>query len=163
MNKIKVCLIILINLVLQTTVMPRLSVIGVHASLSIPVIVGLSIGFGPFVGGFSGLAIGLVEDILFSKVLGVRALIYFIIGFVIGNSEIGINKEDVRSGLILTIIATISSYIANVVIGNIIGLKIVLLNYLLGPIIIEIIMNSLLYVLVFYSFKKIFVFPRFRL
>ncbi|MDL2310837.1 rod shape-determining protein MreD [Peptostreptococcaceae bacterium OttesenSCG-928-C18] len=163
MNKLKVGLIILINLILQTTVISRINILGVKASLSIPIIIGLAIGFGPYVGGFSGLIIGLIEDILFSKVLGVRALIYFIIGFIIGNSEVGINKDDVRSGLVLTIIATIGNYIGNVAIGKVIGQDINILKYLLGPILIEIIINSLLYVLVFYLFKKIFVFPRFRL
>ncbi|QQK07152.1 rod shape-determining protein MreD [Miniphocaeibacter halophilus] len=163
MNRFKIVVVVLINLILQSTLFSRIDVLSVHANISIPVVVSLAIGFGPYVGGFGGLIIGLIEDILFSKVLGIRALMYFIIGFLIGNSEAGINKEDIRTGIILTAVSTVGNFLGNSIIIKIIGDKVSILSYLLGPIFIEVILNSLLYILVFYLFKKIFEFPRFRL
>lgn len=163
MNKIKIVLVVLVNLILQSTVFSRFDILSVHANINIPVIIGLGIGFGPFVGGFGGLIIGIIEDVLFAEVLGVRALVYFIIGFLIGNSEVGINKEDVRSGLVLTAIATIGNFIGTSLIMKLVSNEAISFSYLFGPILIEIILNCLLYIVVFKVLKKLFVFPRFRL
>lgn len=163
MNKIKITIVVIVNLILQATVFSRFNILSVHANINIPVIIGLAIGFGPFVGGFSGLIIGIIEDVMFSQVLGVRALVYFVIGFLIGNSEAGINKDDIRTGLVLTALATFVEFLGNSLIMKLVANEKIVFSYLLGPIFIEIIMNCLLYVLVFYLMKKIFVFPRFRL
>ena len=126
-------------------------------------IIGLAIGFGPYVGGFSALIIGLLEDMLLGHVLGVKALIYFVLGFLIGNSNAGINKEDIRTGLILTAFSTFVYMIYTVIITRILQDPIGILHYLKGPIFIEILLNTLLYIPVFYLFKRLFQFPRFRL
>lgn len=163
MNRLKLVIIVIVSLILQATFFSRIGVLSVHANLSIPLVVGLSMGFGPYVGGFSGLIIGLVQDVLFTNVLGVRALTYFVIGFIIGNSEAGINRDDIRSGLILTLLGTIGNFLGVSIIGKIIGDNVSIISFLLGPIFIEILLNCLLYVVVYYLLKKIFVFPRFRL
>lgn len=163
MNRLKLVIIVIVSLILQATFFSRIGVLSVHANLAIPLVVGLSMGFGPYVGGFSGLIIGLVQDVLFTNVLGVRALTYFVIGFIIGNSEAGINRDDIRSGLILTLLGTIGNFLGVSIIGKIIGDNVSIISFLLGPIFIEILLNCLLYVVVYYLLKKIFVFPRFRL
>lgn len=163
MNKVKTVLIVLANIIIQSTILSRIDIFGVHANLSIPIVVALSIGFGAYTGGFSGLAIGLIEDILFSPVIGMRALIYFVMGYIIGSSEAGINKEDIRSGLILTVLGTVFYALAYFAITYAIGSKISLVSYFKGPIFIEIILNSILYLIVFKVFNKIYDFPRFRL
>ncbi len=163
MNRLKLVIVVIVSLILQATLFSRIGILSVHANLAIPLIVGLSMGFGPYIGGFSGLIIGLVQDVLFTNVLGVSALTYFVIGFIIGNSEAGINREDIRSGLILTFIATIGNFLGISIIGKIIGDNISIISFLLGPIFVELILNCILYVVVYYLFKKIFVFPRFRL
>lgn len=163
MNRLKLVIVVTVSLILQATFFSRIGILSVHANLAIPLIVGLSLGFGPYVGGFSGLIIGLVQDVLFTNVLGVRALTYFVLGFIIGNSEAGINREDVRSGIILTVLGTIGNFFGVSIIGKVIGDNISIVNFLLGPIFIELLLNCALYVVVYYLFKKIFVFPRFRL
>ena len=163
MNKIKIALVIIVSLILQTTIFSRINVFSTNTNIYIPIIVGLSLGFGPYIGGYSGLIIGLIEDILFSNILGIRALIYFVIGFIIGNSQAGINKEDMRAGLFLTSISTMINFILNEIITVMVGGKINFINYLTGPIFVETILNSIIYIFIFLFFKKIFVFPRFRL
>lgn len=163
MNKIKTILIVLLNIIIQSTILSRFSLFGVHANLSIPIVVALAIGFGAYTGGFSGLIIGLIEDVLFSPVIGMRALIYFVLGFLIGGSEAGINKEDIRSGIIFTIIGTFLYLIGYYIISFMIGVKISFKEYLLGPVFIEMIYNSILYIFVFKIFNRVYDFPRFRL
>ncbi|NMB09433.1 MAG: rod shape-determining protein MreD [Tissierellia bacterium] len=163
MNKIKTVLIILLNIVIQSTILSRFSLFGVHENLSIPIVVALAIGFGAYTGGFSGLVIGLIEDILFSPVIGMRALIYFVLGFLIGSSEAGINKEDIRSGIIFTILGTIFYLIVYYIIGYLIGINISFKEYLFGPIFLEMLYNSIIYIFVFKIFNRVYDFPRFRL
>lgn len=79
------------------------------------------------------MALGLLEDLLFSQTMGVKALIYFIIGFIVGYNENSINKGDVRSGCIITILATLFYWGLNTVIYMFIGNGIVITNYIKGP------------------------------
>lgn len=162
-NKISIILILLASILIQTTLLSRLSIFGVYGNLSIAVVVALSIGFGSYTGGYSGLAIGIIEDILFSPVIGTRALIYFVIGFLIGNTEAGINKEDVRSGVIFTILGTCFYYIFHFLLMRVIGESFNFIQYLAGPLFIEILLNLILYIICFKLFNKIFDYPRFRL
>lgn len=163
MNKIKILIIIILDLILQSTVIANFSILGVHANLSMPILIGLSIGFGTYIGGYSGLLIGLVEDMYFSKFLGIRSLIYFMIGFLVGNSEAGINKEDVRSGMILTGFSTVIYFIYEYIMLRLLKSPISFWAYIRGPIFLETILNIVLYFIIFHIFKKIFKFPRFRL
>ena len=163
MNKLKIFLIIFINLILQGTLFSRLPIFGATINLSIPILVCLSIGFGPYIGGYSSLFIGLVEDLFFSPIIGIRALIYFTFGFLIGDSDIGINKDDVRSGMILTAFITFIHLFYQYFIHSILEEPFNLLYYLKGPIFIEIILNTVVYFVVFKIFKKLFYYPRFRM
>lgn len=161
MNKLKIFLIVLLDIVIQATLLSRISVFNVYTNISIPIVVLLSIGFGAYTGSLNGMVIGLIEDAIFSPVIGVRALIYFTSGFLIGNSEAGINKEDPRSGMILTFFVTLYytlvHYFVLYITGN--GFN---KAYLKGPILIEMILNVLLYYVLFKLFKKIFKFPKFK-
>lgn len=161
MNKLKIFLIVLLDIVIQSTLLSRISVFNVYCNLSIPVVVLLSIGFGAYTGSINGIIIGLIEDAIFSPVIGVRALIYFTSGFLIGNSEAAINKEDTRSGMVLTFFVTLYytlvHYFVIYITGN--GINI---SYLKGPILIEMILNVLLYYLLFKISNKIFKYPKFR-
>ena len=156
MNKLKIFLIVLLDIIIQATLLSRISVFNVYTNISIPIVVLLSIGFGAYTGSLNGMVIGLIEDAIFSPVIGVRALIYFTSGFLIG-----INKEDPRSGMILTFFTTLYytlvHYFVLYITGN--GFN---KAYLKGPILIEMILNVLLYYVLFRLFKKIFKFPKFK-
>lgn len=162
MNKLKIAIVIVINLIIQTSLISRLEIYGVYANLSIPVLVALAIGFGEYTGSIAGLVIGLIEDLIFSPVVGVRGLIYFTAGFFIGNSEAGINKKDPRSGMIIT--GFLSLYYTLVYYVIIFFTKgTVDFSYLKGPILIEIILNVISYFIIFKIFHKVFEFPKFKL
>ncbi|MDO5017841.1 MAG: rod shape-determining protein MreD [Lagierella massiliensis] len=162
MNKFKVFAVIILNLLLQTVIFNRIKILGINPNLTIPIVVALALGFGAYTGGFSGLLIGLFEDILFGNVLGVKALIYFVIGFLIGNSEMGINKEDKRTGVFLTAISTISAFIITIIIGSLLKDSFNI-KTLIIPSVIELVLNCVLYIPIYVIFHKIFEFPRFRL
>lgn len=84
---------------IQTAVIPNFSIFGSYANMTLAMTVALAMNFGSYIAGYySGMALGLLEDLLFSQTMGVKVLIYFIIGFIVGYNEDSINKGDVRSG-----------------------------------------------------------------
>lgn len=96
MNKIRIIITVFLTSILQIALAPRISIFGVTPSFSIPVLVMLSIGFGSFEGGFSGLFLGLIEDVYFSNMLGPRALIYFVICYIMGHFEYRISTKIIE-------------------------------------------------------------------
>lgn len=162
MNKFRIFLTILITIIIQNTMLSRIQIFGVHPNLFLPVIVGLSIGFGCYIGGFSGLLFGLIQDIFFFDVLGVNALVYFVCGYLIGMSEMGINKEDIRSGLIFTFLMSFVYVLMTQMLYRILGSDIIFTDYLKGPVFLEIAMNILLYCGIHQLFDKLFEYPVYK-
>ena len=162
MNKIRILLAVIISTILQVTIFSRIELFGVSPNFALPVVAALSIGFGSYTGGYTGLFIGLIEDVLFSKVIGFRALIYFVMGYIVGNSEYRLNLKDNRTGMLITAGMTVFYFLVMLGTGLFNGTFSSVLNYLKGPIFIEIIMNSILYFLTMKVFRKIFIFPNIR-
>ena len=46
------------------------------------------------------MVIGLLEEVMFSNVIGVRALIYFLLGYWIGKNNYSFSRADIRTGMI---------------------------------------------------------------
>ncbi|MCI5997758.1 MAG: rod shape-determining protein MreD [Peptoniphilaceae bacterium] len=162
MNRLKVFLVFFAGIIIQTAVIPNFSIFGSYANMTLAMTVALAMNFGSYIAGYSGMALGLLEDLLFSQTMGVKALIYFIIGFIVGYNEDSINKGDVRSGCIITILATLFYWGLNTVIYMFIGNGIVITNYIKGPIFIELFLNVMLYIICHYTFKKVFKKKKFR-
>lgn len=164
MNKLKIFLCFFLSIIIQITLVPNINFLNASMNMSISFIVALSMNFGSYFGGYSGVFLGLIEDILFSQVIGIRALIYYIIGFLVGYNENSINKGDIRSGSIITALSTVFYWSLSVILYMVIGSKnyIVNLAYFKGPIFIEIFFNILLYIITDYVFRKIFKKEKFK-
>lgn len=149
---------------IQTAILPNFSIFNSKANMSIALVVAIAMNFGSYVSGYCGIVLGFFEDILFSRVIGIRALIYYMIGFIVGYSEDSINKGDIRSGSIITIVATLFYWIMNTIIYMFLENSSVnvLIKYLKGPIVIELILNVLLYLVCNYALKKVFKKRKFR-
>ena len=162
-KKIKLFLIIIINIILQLTIFPNFKILGASPNATIPLVVAFSLCFGPFFGGYLGLFLGIIEDVFFSNVIGVRALIYFVCGFLIGESNARINKNDYRTGLFLTIISNLFYYGASLIIFKLLGRKTSIINYMFASIYIEIFENLVIFFIINKILNKFFTFNRFRL
>ncbi|EGV10359.1 MULTISPECIES: rod shape-determining protein MreD [unclassified Parvimonas] len=164
MNRLKVVLMFFASIMIQTAILPNFSIFNSKANMSIALVVAIAMNFGSYVSGYCGIVLGFFEDILFSRVIGIRALIYYMIGFIVGYSEDSINKGDIRSGSIITIVATLFYWIMNTIIYMFLENSSVnvLIKYLKGPIVIELILNVLLYLVCNYALKKVFKKRKFR-
>lgn len=101
-----IILTIFINFILESTLFNRLSLFGVVPNIGLILIVIIAISRGRKVGGMAGLVTGMLSDVMFSPVVGVKALIYFFIGYTIGMSENKLSKDNIIIPIIMTIGAT---------------------------------------------------------
>jgi len=164
MNRLKVVLMFFASIMIQTAILPNFGIFSSKANMSLALVVAIAMNFGSYVSGYSGIVLGIIEDSLFSKVIGIRALIYYMIGFIVGYNEDSINKGDIRSGSIITVVATLFYWVMNTIIYMFLenSSSVSLIKYLKGPIIIEMILNVILYLICNYVIKKVFKKRKFR-
>ena len=164
MNRLKVVLMFFASIMIQTAILPNFSIFNSKANMSLAVVVAIAMNFGYYISGYSGIVLGFFEDILFSRVIGIRALIYYMIGFIVGYNEDSINKGDIRSGSIITVVATLFYWVMNTIIYMFLenSSSARFIKYLKGPIIIEMLLNVLLYLICNYVLRKVFKKKKFR-
>lgn len=161
MNRIKLILASILVVLIQVVILSRVKIYGVTANLALPFVVAITMGFGSYAA-FCGLFIGLLEDLLFSDIIGLRALIYFVIGFLIGNIEYRLNIRDNRTGILITILVTLVNFLCHFSIELFQGSFAGALLYLKGPIFIELLMNVFMYLIVITVIRKFFTFSNVR-
>lgn len=78
MTIILIFLTIILNLVLQSTILPYFEIIGKVPNTGLIIVVIIALAKGRYYGGLFGMLIGLLQDMLFSTTIGVNAIIYFL-------------------------------------------------------------------------------------
>lgn len=79
-----VSIIIVLNIVLQSTLMQYISIRGISLNLFVITVVSFAMMRGKIEGAIIGFMIGLCQDIFFGSVLGLYAWLYMFIGFLAG-------------------------------------------------------------------------------
>lgn len=153
MNKGKFALTLLIIQIAQTTIFSRVAIFDAKANLVLAFVVAMSIIYGEKWGSYTGLGLGLLEDIMYTNILGVRALIYFVVGHLVGRAMQN-NSSYLPGGIFITLVATVVSHLIHWLILFFLGQPITMSWYIKGPIFVEVILNAILFVLVMYLIKK---------
>lgn len=161
MNKFKSFIIVLIAAILQNTLFSNINIMGANINIILPLVIVLSQILGQNIGAYNGLFAGFIEDLLFSNILGVHALSYFLIGYIVADKKFHIFNGK-RNGAITTFIAT---FINILIVGVLyyIFMKESILSMLSYSIIIEAFLNSLIYLLYYKFIKKIMYIPTYRI
>ena len=160
MNKFKTFLILLVSFILQTTIFSKINIFGANINIIIPAIVAISQILGYKVGGFGALIIGIIEDFLFTSFIGVRALSYFLIGSFVASDVI---SKDKPSGAISTFFASIFNFFLINFIYYIFTSKTTLATYLPIPLLVEALLNSLIYLIYINLVKKVMYVPTYKM
>ena len=160
MNKFKTFLILLISFILQPTIFSKINIFGANINIIIPAIVAISQILGYKVGGFGALIIGIIEDFLFTSFIGVRALSYFLIGSFVASDVI---SKDKPSGAISTFFASIFNFFLINFIYYIFTSKTTLATYLPIPLLVEALLNSLIYLIYINLVKKVMYVPTYKM
>ncbi len=111
MHYIIAILILIVNFIFQSTLLQHFSIGGILPSTTLIIVAIIAVFRGKYEGAALGLVAGLMQDILFSTTIGVNALIYFLIGYVLGLLGEKVFKESWFLPLITIILSTISYHV----------------------------------------------------
>lgn len=157
-----IILFIIINFILNITILPYFEIMGVVPNISIAVVVVIALLNGRYYGGFFGIFIGILHDIFFASHIGVNPFIYFFIGYLIGYMYDIFTRDNILNPIIFTGLATIFYNLTYFVFLYFLNIEFTS-SYLFQRVIsIELIYNSLISIVIYKKFKKIFDQPRLR-
>lgn len=151
-----IAIIVLANFILESTILQHISLFGVVPNTSLVIIVCISILSGKKTGSVLGLILGSLQDMLFYDVIGVHALIYFIIGYTIGLTDKKVFKENLFLPFVFTALSTFAFHISYYVFMYFLSIDIDLIKFIKNVVIIESIYNSLLSIFIYKQFLKLF-------
>lgn len=161
MNKFKSFILLLVSFILQTSVFSKIDIFGANINILIPALVALAQALPSKTSSRCGLILGLVEDFLLTPFIGVRALSYFVIAYLVGESKL---QKDRSTGIWLTGLFTIFNFSLVSIIYFILGKSLSdILSYLPLALVVEAILNSLVYLIYNIIVKKIMYIPTYRI
>lgn len=153
MSKWKFALGLLFIQIAQATVFSRITIFDAKVNLVLAFVVAMSIIYGDKWGSYTGLGLGLLEDIMYTNILGVRALIYFVNGHLVGRAMHN-NSSYLPGGIFITMVSTILGHLAHWLILFFLGQPVTMSWYIKGPLFVEALLNAVLFTVVIYLIKK---------
>ncbi len=94
MRRLRLFLVVVMLVVLQTSVFPHLRVFGAMPDLCLVATVAIAYEEGPDLGALFGFASGLAIDLFLETPLGVSALSFAIVGFIVGVLQSGMLRPS---------------------------------------------------------------------
>ena len=162
MNITALLLIILVNIIAQSSILPYFRLFGYIPNTGSVLVILVALRKGKYYGGFFGLALGLLQDILFGQVIGVNAFIFFLTGYIIGIIQDELNLENVLIPVLLSALLTIFYNFSFYTFMFFLSIDIpreIMFNNIFS---LEIVYNMIFAALVYKLFTKIFVIPDLR-
>lgn len=157
-----ITLLIIINFILNITILPYFEILGVIPNTAIGIVVVIALLRGRYYGAFFGILIGFLHDMFFAPNIGVNPFIYFFIGYLIGYMDNIFARDNVINPVIFTIIGTIFYNFIYFVFQYFLNMEFTTWNLLQRLISIELVYNGLVAIITYKIFRKIFDQPRLR-
>ncbi|NLJ78748.1 MAG: rod shape-determining protein MreD [Tissierellia bacterium] len=162
MNTFIIVLLILSNFILETTLFPHFNVFRILPNMGLVIVVSVAILRDRKTGSIVGLTVGLLQDTIFSGVIGINAFIYFFLGYFAGMAGSKLSRDNVLTPFILTLGSTIAYHLFY-------NLFMFFLNYNIGfstffkeIVLMEMIYNSIIAIFICRWLSKIFIVPTVR-
>ncbi|MCC5911587.1 MAG: rod shape-determining protein MreD [Clostridiaceae bacterium] len=149
-------LIIFINFILHSTLFQHIELKNVVPNTSLILVVCFAINSKKDKGAIIGFIIGLIQDVIFEKVIGLNALAYMLIGYIIGTTNRNIFKDNPIIPFVFTALATVFYYGISLLVIYLLGYSLEYFNILRFMLPFEIIYNSIISVFVYIYVSKIF-------
>ncbi len=156
MRSIIIGLIILFNLILQSTLFQWVEIYGVVPNTSLILVMSFAIYNGRNRGAVIGFFIGILQDIIFGYTIGLNALVFMVIGYLIGLMDQKISKDNLLIPFVLTVLATVFYETINLLLLFLLGYRIELLNIIKKMLIVEVIYNSFVSLVIYYYISRLF-------
>lgn len=143
----------LVNFFIQSSVLPYVSISGVVPNTALVLIICIATYKGRYYGGFFGLIIGLLQDVLFSSVIGINAFIYFFLGYFVGTMEHRLIRDSVVVPILFSIIGVIYYNFAYYIFMYFLSRNIPFLSFTREIILIEMIYTAVLSIPIYKAFE----------
>lgn len=153
-------LIIILNFILNITILPYFEILGSIPNTALAMIVVIALSKGKYYGGFFGIFIGLLHDIFFSAHVGINAFIYFFIGYSIGRLENLFIRDNIINPVIFTSLSTIVYNLFYFVYLYFINIEFSFMYFIQKITSLEIVYNAFFAIIIYKIFRKIFDQPR---
>lgn len=164
MNKFKSFLILFISFVLQTSIFSKIDILGANVNIIIPAVIALSQILPNKTGRVGGLVVGLFEDFLFTSLIGVRALSYYLIGLLASGKIVKVSNKSKQEGVLISIIATLFNFVLVNGIYYLFGKTFESITGYLGlKLVVEAVLNSAIYLIYYLIIKKVMYIPTYRI
>jgi rod shape-determining protein MreD len=118
----RVVLLMVFAGILQTVLISHVSVLGVTADLFLILTIIVAVSRGSLQGAVFGFVVGLIADIVYFQPLGVRSLIYVLVGYFVG---MFVARFSTVSPWSVALLAGVTSFLAQFLFG--------LFQYVMGP------------------------------
>lgn len=152
-------LLTLLNFFLQSSILPYINVFGVAPNTSIILILCIALFKGKYYGAIFGLLIGLLQDIVFSPIIGINPFIYFFLGYFLGTIENRLIRENMFIPIIFSALAVIYYNFSYYVFTYFLSQEILFLDFAKQGLATEIIYTSILAIPIYMLFSKAFTSP----
>ena len=121
-----------LGIVLRDTVFNGLSVAGGKPDFVLILVVFFAIFRGSVQGGLMGVALGLLEDLMTGRFIGINAICKGLLGYLVGVSERNLYKNNffvpIAAILVATFLNTVFYYLFSVLIGGHVGIEKLILS-----------------------------------
>jgi rod shape-determining protein MreD len=140
------------NFILQATVLQHFRIDGVLPNTALIIVVIISILYGRKKGIASGIIAGVLQDIFFSKGLGINILIYTFTAYSIGGFESRVFKDNYLTPLLLLSLSTFFYHSIYFVLMHFLRHSVTYLSVLKTVTVTETIYNSILGIIIYRVF-----------
>lgn len=152
-------LLMLVNFFLQSSFLPYFSIFDVVPNTSIILIICIALFKGKTYGSIFGLFIGLLQDIVFSPIIGINAFIYFFLGYLLGIIENNLVKGNLFIPIIFSTLGVIYYNFLYYVFTYFLSQGIPFLSFARNALLIEIVYTIVLSIPIYMLFSKAFISP----
>lgn len=156
MQIIIMSIIIIVNLVLQGSLLPFFEFLVFLPNPALVSVLVIAILKDKYYGAFFGLAMGLFQDLLYGDIVGLHALIYFLIGYSIGSIKELINGENIFIPFVFSGISTMLYNLIYFLAMYFLSKRIPLSLAFIRIFSIEILYNAILAIVVYKVFSRFF-------
>lgn len=156
MKSIIIGLIIVFNLILQSTLFQWFKIYGVVPNTALIIVISFAIYSGKMEGAIIGFCAGILQDIIFGRTIGLNTSVLMITGYLVGLMNQKIIKENLIIPFLLTISTTVLYETVNLLLIFLLGYRIELLSMVKKILLVEVIYNSILSIIIYFYVSKLF-------
>lgn len=156
MKTLTISLIIIGNFILQSTLLQFTKIYNVLPNTSLVLAICFAINSDKKKGSLIGFIIGILQDIVFGKMIGLNALIYMLISYIITLTNKNIFKENYIIPFLFTALGTVVYYIFSIFFMYFLGYSIDFFSIIRNMLSVEILYNAIISIVIYVYVYKIY-------